>query len=150
MTTVASHHVTGFGLVDVVEQNEADDCFWDLFAPSGECLNEGNPFQRKPTRREVENFLSRQLKEVLNWLEKECEQRHIGQEALDEAVHEAVQVENARLNQTAKGRPQEHLISIAEEKAARINNDGRTAQLSFLFEVYGETGALEVVKNARG
>lgn len=148
MTTVASYRVTGFGLVDVVEQNTAGDCFWDLFASSGECLNESHPFHRKPTHREVEQFLSHQLNEVLSRLEKECEQSHVGQEELDEAVHEAAQVENARLNQTACGRPQ-RLIRTAEEKAARINNEGRTRQLAFLFEVYGEAGALEVVKNTR-
>jgi hypothetical protein len=149
MITVASYRVLGFGDVNVVEQNGAGDRFWDLFASSGECLNEGNPFWRKPTRREVEEYLSRQLKEVLSRLEKECERNRIGQEELDEAVHEAAQRNNARLNQAAEGR-QERLISAAEEKSVRINNEGRPRQLAYLFEVYGEAGTLEALKKARG
>jgi hypothetical protein len=150
MTSVASYTIPGFGEVDVVEQNDAGDRSWDLFAPSGECLNEGHPFDRKPTRRALEEFLSAQLKEVLHRLETECERNRIGQEELDEAVYEAARVNNVRLNETAKKQRQERLISTTEEKAARINNEGRTRQLAYLFEVYGEAGALEVLKKARG
>lgn len=148
MKTAATYHVPGFGDVDVVEQNDAGERFWDLFGSAGECLNEGHPFWTKPTRRAVEQFLSRQLKEVLGRLEKECERNRIGQEELDEAVHEAAQRNNARLNQTVDGRQQERLISTAEIEAARINNGGRAHQLSYLFEVYGEAGAIEVLRKA--
>lgn len=148
MKTVAGYRVLGFGQVEVVEQNDAGDRFWDLFGATGECLNEGSPFRKKPTRGAVEEFLSRQLKEVLSRLEKECERNRIGEEELDEAVHEAVQVNNARLNQTVEGQQQERLISAAETGAARINNGGRVHQLAYLFEVYGETGAIEVLKQA--
>lgn len=79
MKTVASYHVLGFGQVGVVEQNDAVDRFWDLFGSTGECLNEGSPFRRKPTRRAVKEFLSRQLKEVVGRLEKERERNRIGQ-----------------------------------------------------------------------
>ena len=150
MTTVAGYQVTGFGLVHVVEQNDAGDCYWDLFASSGECLNEGNPFRTKLTRHEVEAFLSHQLKEILSRLETERERNRIAQEELDEAIHEAAQTENARLNQTFEAREQERLVSTAEEKAARINNRGCVSQLAYLFEVYGEAGALEALKKARG
>jgi len=88
MRTVATYHVLGFGRVDLVEQSRAGDRFWDLFGSSGECLNEGNPFHRKPTRRAVEQFLACELKEVLVRLETECDRNRIGQEGLDEAVHE--------------------------------------------------------------
>lgn len=148
MKTVASYHVLGFGQVGVVEQNDAVDRFWDLFGSTGECLNEGSPFRRKPTRRAVKEFLSRQLKEVVGRLEKERERNRIGQGKLDEAVHEAAQMANARLNQTAEDREQERLISSAEAEAARINNGGRVRQLAYLFEVYGETGAIEVLQHA--
>lgn len=146
MKTVANHHVLGFGQVDVVEQNDAGDRFWDLFGSTGECFNEGSPFRRKPTRRAVKEFLSCQLNEVLSRLERECERNRIGQEELDEAVHEAAQINNGKLNQTAEGRQQERLISAAEAEAARINNGGRIRQLTYLFEVYGETGAIEVLQ----
>jgi hypothetical protein len=148
MKTVATYHVLGFGQVDIVEQNDAGDRFWDLFGSSGECLNEGSPFRRKPTRRAVEQFLSRQLKEVLRRLEKECEQNRIGQEGLDEAVHEAAQGNNTKLNQTAGSRQQERLISAAEAEAARVNNGGRVRQLAYLFEVYGEAETIEVLRKA--
>lgn len=148
MKTVATYHVSGFGQVDVVEQNDAGDRFWDLFGPTGECLNEGSPFRPKPTRPAVEEFLSRQLKEILSRLEKECERNRIAHEELDEAVHEAAQRNNARLNQTVDGRQQERLISTAETEAARINNGGRSHQLSYLFEVYGEAGAIEMLRKA--
>lgn len=148
MKTAATYHVPGFGDVDVVEQSDAGERFWDLFGSADECLNEGHPFWGKPTRRAVEQFLSHQLKEVLGRLEKECERNRIGQEELDEAVHEAAQRNNARLNQTVDGRQQERLISTAETEAARINNGGRAHQLSYLFEVYGEAGAIEVLRKA--
>ena len=149
MLTVASYHVPGFGAVDVVEQNDAGDRFWDLFASSGECLNEGDPFWREPTRNQVEEFLARQLKEVLSRLEKECERNQIGQEHLDEAVHEAAQTNNSRLDQAAEAHQQEQLIATAETEAARINNGGRTRQLAYLIEVYGEAGTIEVLRKAR-
>lgn len=149
MLTVTSYHVPGFGAVDVVEQNDAGDRFWDLFASSGECLNEGDPFWREPTRNQVEEFLARQLKEVLSRLEKECERNQIGQEHLDEAVHEAAQTNNSRLDQAAEAHQQEQLIAAAEEEAARINNGGHTRQLAHLFEVYGEAGAIEVLRMVR-
>src|SRR5437867_13053356 len=82
MVTVASYHVPGFGRVDVVEQNDGDGRFWELFGSAGECLNEGSPFQRKPTRHALEKYLALQLKEVLGQLEKEHERNRIGQEAL--------------------------------------------------------------------
>lgn len=150
MKTVATHHVLGFGRVDVVEQGDAGDRFWDLFGPTGECLNEGRPFRAKPTRRTVEGFLAHQLKEILSRLEKECERYRIGQEELDEAVHEAAQMNNLRLNQMAGSRRQERLISTAEAKAARINNGGCVHQLAYLFEAHGEAGVLDVLKNVRG
>lgn len=148
MKTVAHYRVRGFGQVDVIEQNDAGDRFWDLFGSSGECLNEGSPFWEKPTRREVEEFLSRQLKEILSRLVTECERNRVGQEELDEAVHEAAQRNNARLNQTVEGRQQERLISAAEAEAARVNNGGRIHQLAYLFEVYGESVAIEVLRKA--
>ncbi len=150
MKTIAAYHVLGFDQVDLVEQNDAGGRFWDLFGSSGECLNEGSPFWEKPTRREVEEFLSRQLKEILGRLERECERNQLGQEELDGAVHEAAQRNNANLNQTAGSRQQEQLISAAEEQAARINNEGRVRQLAYLLEVYGEAGAVEVLRKARG
>jgi hypothetical protein len=59
--TVGSYDVPGFGCVDVVEQNdEAGDRFWDLFGSTGQCLSEGNPFWKKPTSRQVEQFLAAQ------------------------------------------------------------------------------------------
>jgi hypothetical protein len=57
MKTVTSYNVPRFGLVDVVEQVDGDDLFYDLFDPSGTCLNEGCPFWTKPTFREVRKFL---------------------------------------------------------------------------------------------
>ena len=150
MVTVASYHVPGFGRVDVVEQNDGDDRFWDLFASSGECLNEGDSFWRKPTRREVEEFLAPQLKEVLGRLEKECERNQIAQEELDEAVHDAAQTNNAGLNQMAEVRQQEQLISTAEQQAAQINNGGRACQLAYLFEVYGEATTVQMLLKAKG
>jgi hypothetical protein len=148
MIPVVSYSIPGFGQVDVIEQNHAGDRFWDLFGSSGECLNEGSPFHKKPTRHAVEEFLSVQLKEVLHRLETACERNKIGQEELDEAVHEAAQMNNTRLSQTAEGRKQERLISAAEAEAARINNGGCIHQLAYLFEVYGETGAIEVLRKA--
>ena len=149
MTTVASFRVPGFGQVDVVEQSYAGDRFWDLFGASGECLNEVNPFLKNHTQHEVEEFLARKLNDILSRLERECERNRIGQEELDEAVHEAAQTINARLNQVAEGQRQEPLISTAEEAAARINNGGRRHQLAFLFEVYGEVAAAEVLREAK-
>src|SRR5437899_2236520 len=102
----------------------------------GNVSTEGSPFQRKPTRLAVEKYLALQLKEFLSRLEKECERNRIGQEELDEAVHEAAQMNNTRLSQTAEGRKQERLISAAEAEAARINNGGCIHQLAYLFEVY--------------
>ncbi len=148
MKTVATYHVLGFGRVDVVEQNDAGDRFWDLFGSSGECLNEGSLFRTRPKRRAVEQFLTRQLKEVLSRLETECERNRVGQEEMDEAVHEAAQKNDAKLNQTAGSRQQERLISAAEAEAARVNNGGRIHQLAYLFEVYGESGTIEVLRKA--
>ena len=148
MKTVANYHVLGFGQVDVVEQNDASDRFWDLFGSTGECLNEGSPFRRKPTRRAGKEFLLRQLKGDLGRLEKECERHRVGEEELDEAIHQAAQMNNARLNQTAESSHHERLISTAEAEAARINNGGRVRQLAYLFEVYGETGAIELLQLA--
>lgn len=149
MKTVATYHVVGFGQVNVVEQSDAGDRFWDLFGSSGECFNEGSPFRTRPTRCAVEQFLTHQLKEVLGRLETECERNRIGQGGLDEAVHEAAQKNNARLNQTAGSRQQDRLISAAEAEASRMNNGGRISQLAYLFEVYGEAGAIEVLRMAR-
>lgn len=149
MITVASYHVPGFGPVDIVEQKDAGDCFWDLFAASGECLNEGNPFWTKPTRSELEEFLAPKLKEVLTRLETECEHNHIDQEQLDEAIYEAAQMNNPGLNQAAEASQQERLISTAEERAARINNGGRRCQLACLFEMYGERGTVESLLKLR-
>jgi len=148
MKTVAGYPVLGFGQVDVVEHNDAGDRFWDLFGSTGECLNEGSPFRRKPTHRAVKAFLTCQLKGVVSRLERECERNRIGQQELDEAVHEAAQMNNARLNQTAESSQQKLLISTAEAEAARINNGGRVRQLAYLFEVYGETGAIELLQLA--
>lgn len=150
MKTVATHHVLGFGEVDVVEQNDAGHCFWGLFGSAGACLNEGHPFWTKPTRRAVEQFLSGQLKKVLSRLETECARNRIGQEDLDQLVHEATQRNNARLNEAAESRQQERLISEAEEQGARINNEGRAGQLAYLFEVYGEAGTIEALRKAAG
>lgn len=148
MKTVAHYHVPGFGSVEVVEQSDAGDRFWDVFGSSGECLNEGSPFRRKPTRRAVEQFLACQLKEVLGRLETECERNRIGQEELDEAVHEAAQAKKTDLGQAVGSRQREQLISAAEEQAARINNEGRARQLAYLLEVYGEAETIEVLRGA--
>ena len=146
MTTVASYSIPGFGEVDVVQQNDAGNRFWDLFAASGECLNKGHPFWSKPRRKQVETFLAQDLKETLARIEKECERLQITQEDLDEAIHEAAQAGNARLSQASDEKQQERLITTAEEQAARVNNGGRASQLVYLLEAYGEAGAVRVLR----
>ena len=41
---------------------------------------------------------------------------------------------------------QERLITTAEEQAARANNGGRTSQLIYLLEAYGEAGAVKALQ----
>jgi hypothetical protein len=147
MTTIASHRIPGFGTVEVVQQNDGRNRFWDLFAASGECLNEGHPFWRKPQRKQVEAFLAHDLKEALARIEKECERLKITQEDLDEVVHEAAQTGNRRLNQVSEEKQQERLITTAEEQAARVNNGGRASQLVYLLEAYGEAGAVQALQD---
>lgn len=147
MTTVASYHIPGFGRVDVVEQNDTGNRFWDLFAASGECLNEGHPFWSKPRPKQVEAFLAQGLKEALARIEKECARLKIAQEDLDELIHEAAQAGNSRLNQASEEKQQERLITTAEEQAARINNGGRASQLVYLLEIYGEADALVALRD---
>ena len=147
MTTVASYHIPGFGTVDVVQQNDGRNRFWDLFAASGECLNEGHPFWSKPRRKQVVTFLAQDLKEALARIEKECERLKITQEDLDEVIHEAAQAGNRRLNQVSEEKQQERLITTAEEQAARANNGGRTSQLIYLLEAYGEAGAVKALQD---
>ena len=150
MTTVASYHIPGFGTVEVVQQNDGRNRFWDLFAASGECLNEGHPFWSKPRRKQVETFLAQDLKEALARIEKECERLKIAQEDLDEVIHEAAQTGNRRLNQVSEEKQQERLITTAEEQAARVNNGGRTSQLIYLLEAYGEAGAVKALQDRHG
>ena len=150
MTTVASYHIPGFGTVEVVQQNDGRNRFWDLFAASGECLNEGHPFWSKPRRKQVETFLAQDLKEALARIEKECERLKITQEDLDEVIHEAAQAGNGRLNQVSEEKQQERLITTAEEQAARANNGGRTSQLIYLLEAYGEAGAVKALQDRHG
>ena len=147
MTTVASYHIPGFGTVEVVQQNDGRNRFWDLFAASGECLNEGHPFWSKPRRKQVETFLAQDLKEALARIEKECERLKITQEDLDEVIHEAAQAGNGRLNQVSEENQQERLITTAEEQAARVNNGGRASQLVHLLEAYGEAGAVKALQD---
>jgi len=147
MTTVASYHILGFGTVEVVQQNDGRNRFWDLFAASGECLNEGHPFWSKPRRKQVETFLAHHLKEALARIESECERIKITQEDLDEVIHEAAQAGNRRLNQVSEEKQQERLITTAEEQAARVNNGGRTSQLIYLLEAYGEAGAVKALQD---
>ena len=147
MTTVASYHIPGFGTVEVVQQNDGRNRFWDLFAASGECLNEGHPFWSKPRRKQVETFLAHDPKEALARIEKECERLKITQEDLDEVIHEAAQAGNRRLNQVSEEKQQERLITTAEEQAARVNNGGRTSQLIYLLEAYGEAGAVKALQD---
>jgi hypothetical protein len=146
MTTVASYRIPGFGTVDVVQQNDGRNRFWDLFAASGECLNEGHPFWSKPRRKQVETFLAHDLKEALARIEKECERLKITQEDLDEVIHEAAQAGNTRLSQASDQKQQERLITTAEEQAARVNNGGRASQLVYLLEAYGEAGAVRALR----
>src|ERR1035441_9605639 len=82
MTTVASYSIPGFGEVNVVQQNDAGNRFCDLFAASGEWLNEGHPFRYKPRRVQVEAFLAQRLKEALVRMKKECKRFKITQEDL--------------------------------------------------------------------
>ena len=147
MTTVASYRIPGFGTVDVVQQNDGRNRFWDLFAASGECLNEGHPFWSEPRRKQVETFLAHNLKEALARIERECERTKITQEDLDEVIHEAAQAGNRRLNQVSEEKQQERLITTAEEQAARVNNGGRTSQLIYLLEAYGEAGAVKALQD---
>ena len=147
MTTVASYRIPGFGTVDVVQQNDGRNRFWDLFAASGECLNEGHPFWSKPRRKQVVTFLAQDLKEALARIEKECERLKIAQEDLDEVIHETAQTGNLRLNQVSEEKQQDRLITTAEEQAARINNGGRASQLIYLLEAYGEAGALKALQD---
>jgi uncharacterized protein (UPF0335 family) len=147
MTTVASYRIPGFGTVEVVQQNDGRNRFWDLFAASGECLNEGHPFWSEPQRKQVETFLAHNLKEALARIERECESIKITQEDLDEVIHEAAQAGNRRLNQVSEEKQQERLITTAEEQAARVNNGGRTSQLIYLLEAYGEAGAVKALQD---
>jgi hypothetical protein len=147
MTAVANYSIPGFGEVDVVQQNDAGNRFWDLFAASGEWLNEGHPFQYKPRRVQVEAFLAQRLKEALVRIKKECKRLKITQEELDELVHEAAQADNTRLNGAPEKSQQERLIAAAEEHAARVNNGGRASQLVYLLEVYREAGVLEALRD---
>ena len=147
MTPIASYHIPGVGTVDVVQQNDGRNRFWNLFAASGECLNEGHPFGSKPRRKQVKAFLAHDLKEALARIEKECERLKIAQEDLDEVIHEAAQAGNRRLNQVSEEKQQERLITTAEEQAARINNGGRASQLVYLLEAYGEAGALKALQD---
>lgn len=54
--------VPGVGKVDVVRQDNGlgddgkQEYFWDFFDHSGTCLNEGNAFWSKPTKKEVLTF----------------------------------------------------------------------------------------------
>lgn len=146
MTTVASHRIPGLGKVDVVQQNDAGNRFWNLLSVLGECLNEGHPFWSKPRRKQVEAFLAQGLKEALARIEKECERLKITQEDLDEVIHEAAQAGNRRLNQVSEEEQQERLITTAEEQAARVNNGGRASQLVYLLEAYGEAGAVRALQ----
>lgn len=148
MATCVTYHIAGFGLVDVVEQNDTGNRFWDLFGASGECLNEGSPFWMEPTRCEVEQFLALQLKEILTRLEVECERNQISQADLDERVHEAAQSMSTRLNDTTNIRRQDRLISAAEAEAARINNEGRARQRTYLLEAYGADGAIQALQQS--
>jgi hypothetical protein len=147
MTTVASYRIPGFGTVDVVQHNDGRNRVWDLFAASGECLNEGHPFWSEPRRKQVETFLAHDLKEALARIEKECERLKITQEDLDEVIHEAAQAGNRRLNQVSEEKQQERLITTAEEQAARVNNGGRASQLIYLLEAYGEAGTVNALQD---
>ncbi len=149
MIPVASYSIPGFGEVDVVQQNDAGNRIWDLFATSGEWLNEGHPFRYKPRRVQVEAFLAERLKEALARIRKECKRLRITQEDLDEVVHEAAQEDNTRLNQTSDARRQERLITSAEQHAASVNNGGRASQLAYLLKVYGEAGVLGALRDRR-
>lgn len=149
MIPVASYNIAGFGEVDVVQQNDAGNRIWDLFAASGEWLNEGHPFRCKPRRAQVEAFLAERLKAAPARIEKECKKLRTTQEDLDELVHEAAQADNTRLNQTSDAKRQERLITSAEQHAARVNNGGRAVQLVYLLEVYGEAGVLGALRDRR-
>jgi len=146
---IVSYSIPGFGQVNVVRQNDAGNRIWDLFAPSGEWLNEGHPFRYKPRRSQVEAFLAERLKEALARIEKECKRLRITQEDLDEQVHEAAQGDNTRLNQMSDAKRQDRLITSAEQHAARINNGGRASQLVYLLEAYGEAGVLGALRGRR-
>jgi len=147
MITVATYTVPGFGEVSVVRQNDAGNPCWDLFAASGEWLNEGHPFRYKPRRAQVEAFLAERLKEVLARVSKECRRLKIRQVDLDELVDEAAQANNPELNEAPGEKQQERLISSAEERACRVNNQGRADQLVFLLEAYGEAGVMTALRN---
>jgi hypothetical protein len=149
MIPVASYSISGFGEVDVAQQNDAGNRIWDLFAASGEWLNEGHPFRCKPRRAQVEAFLTERLKAALARIEKECKKLRTTQEELDELVHEAAQADNTRLNQTSDAKRQERLITSAEQHAARVNNGGRASQLVYLLEVYGEAGVPGALRDRR-
>ena len=149
MIPVASYSIPGFGEVDVVQQNDAGNRIWDLFAASGEWLNEGHLFRCKPRRAQVEAFLAERLAEALVRIKKECKKLRITQEDLDELVHEAAQRDNKRVNQTSDAKRQERLITSAEQHAARVNNGGRASQLVYLLEVYGEVGVLGALRDSR-
>ena len=62
--TEFSVKVPVIGKVDVVRQDDGTDAsgnpeyFWDLFDSNGTCLNEGNAFYERPSRKEVLDFLS--------------------------------------------------------------------------------------------
>ena len=58
MKTEFTINVPRVGNVDVVRQLEdkTNEPFWDLFDCDGNCLNEGDPFWTKPTRKDVFDF----------------------------------------------------------------------------------------------
>lgn len=61
MATEFTVEVPGVGKVDVDKQDDGGgEFFWDLFGEDGFCLNEGNPFWKKPTKQEVLDFFKQQ------------------------------------------------------------------------------------------
>jgi transposase-like protein len=63
-------------------------------------------------------------------------QNDAAEDALDELVHEAVQIHGLpELNDKSDGESQEGLIEDAESQGSRINNEGIEAQLEYLLSV---------------
>ena len=68
MKTEFTVEVPGVGKVDVVRQengigeDEKMEYFWDFFDHRGTCLNEGNAFWSKPTKKDVLTFFSKEAK----------------------------------------------------------------------------------------